>query len=215
LPLEIVGVAADAVYRSLRDPVPPTIYLPFAQQDLRLTSVSLSVRSNGGSPGSLTKSIAAAIGAVNPDLALTFHPLADQVDASLTQERVVAMLSGMFGGLALLLAGLGLYGVTSYAVSRRRTEIGIRMALGAGPAGILRLVLSHVSFLLGAGVVVGACISLWVSKFVASLLYGLEPHDAATLVGSATVLAGVGVLAAWLPAWRASRIDPVVVLRCE
>src|SRR6202040_1827889 len=105
-----------------------------------------------------------------PDLALTFRPLADQISASLIQERVVATLSGLFGALALLLAGIGLYGVAAYAVARRRTEIGIRMALGAAPAGVVRLVLSRVSSLVGVGVIVGAGISLWASQFVASLL---------------------------------------------
>ena len=105
---------------------------------------NLNVRTSPGSSALLTRSIADAISGVNKDLALTFRPLSDQIGASLAQERIVAMLSGFFGGLALLLAGLGLYGVTSYAVSRRRTEIGIRMALGAAPAGVVRLVLSRV-----------------------------------------------------------------------
>src|SRR5205814_9724174 len=132
-----------------------------------------------------------------------FRPLADQVDASLTQERVIAMLAGFFGVLALLLAGLGLYGVTSYAVSRRRTEIGIRMALGAAPKSVVRLVLSRVSLLVGAGVVVGVGVSMWASTFVGALLYGLEPRDPLTLIGAAAVLAAVGALAGWLPARRA------------
>jgi hypothetical protein len=146
-PPEIVGVAGDAVYESLRDPVPPTMYMALAQRIPPPPSVSLSIRSKGASPTQLTRSVIAAIAAVNPDVALTFRPLTDQVEASLTQERVVAMLSGLFGGLALLLAGLGLYGVTAYMVSRRRWEIGIRMALGAAPAGVLRLVLSRVLLL--------------------------------------------------------------------
>jgi len=190
----LVGVVADAVYRSLRDPVPPTMYVPLAQfDDSRRPAppnISVSVRARGGPPALLARGVAAAITSVNPDLALTFRPLADQVDASLTQERIVAMLSGFFGALALLLAGLGLYGVTSYAVTRRRTEIGIRMALGAAPAGVVRLVLARVT-----------------------LLYGLEPRDPATLAGSAAALAAVGALAGWLPAHRASRIDPAQVLR--
>jgi putative ABC transport system permease protein len=125
----------------------------------------------------------------------------------------VAMLAGFFGALALLLAGLGLYGVTSYAVSRRRTEIGIRMALGAAPAGVVRLVLSRVTLLVGIGVLAGAAVSVWASQFVATLLYGLAPRDPITLVGSAAVLASVGAVAGWLPAYRASRIDPAEVLR--
>jgi ABC-type antimicrobial peptide transport system permease subunit len=175
--------------------------------------MSVSVRSATGSPALLARSVSAAITGVNRDLSLTFRPLADQVDASLTQERVVAMLAGFFGALALLLAGLGLYGVTSYAVSRRRTEIGIRMALGAAPGGVVRLVLSRVTLLVAIGVAVGAAVSVWASKFVETLVYGLEPRDPATLAGAAVVLAAVGAIAGWVPAHRASRIDPAEVLR--
>jgi ABC-type antimicrobial peptide transport system permease subunit len=157
--------------------------------------------------------VTAAIRDVNPNLVVTSRSLTDQVNATLTQERVVAMLSGFFGALALLLAGLGLYGVTSYAVSRRRTEIGIRMALGAAPASVVRLVLSRVTGLVAMGVVVGSGISLWASKFVAALLYGLEPGDPVTLIGAVLVLGAVGAAAGWLPAFRASRIDPAEVLR--
>jgi len=216
-PREIVGVVADAVYRALREPIPATMYVPLAQFDDSRSpappSMSISVRSSTGSPALLARSVSAAIAEISPDLALTFRPLADQVNASLTQERVVAILSGFFGGLALLLAGLGLYGVTSYAVTRRKTEIGIRMALGAAPGGVIRLVLSRVSILVGIGVIVGAGASLWASQFVTTLLYGLEPRDPVTLVQSAGVLAAVGALAGWLPAHRASRIDPAEVLR--
>jgi predicted permease len=210
---EIVGYVQDAVYRSLRDPVPPTIYLPIAQQPEPPSGMALSVRAARGSPALLTKSLAQALTAVNGDIAITFRPLADQVDAALTQERLVAMLSGFFGGLALLLAGLGLYGVTSYAVSRRRTEIGIRMALGAAPGGVIRLVLQRVGILVGIGVLAGGAASLWAARFVEALLYGLEPRDAGTLVGSIVVLAAIGTIAGWVPAWRASRIDPAKVLR--
>jgi putative ABC transport system permease protein len=216
-PREIVGVVADAVYRALREPIPATMYVPLAQFDDSRSpapaSMSISVRSTAGSPALLAHSVSAAIAEINPDLALTFRPLSDQVNASLTQERVVAILSGFFGGLALLLAGLGLYGVTSYAVTRRKTEIGIRMALGAAPGGVVRLVLSRVSILVAIGVIVGAGASLWASQFVTTLLYGLEPRDPRTLVQAAAVLAAVGALAGWLPAHRASRIDPAEVLR--
>jgi putative ABC transport system permease protein len=215
-PMAIVGVAADAVYRNLREPMSPTMYAPLSQYDdtrFPLPAAALSVRAGQGSPALLARSVAAAIRDVNPDFSLTFRPLADQVNASLTQERLIAMLSGFFGVLALLLAGLGLYGVTSYAVTRRRMEIGIRMALGAAPAGVVRLVLARVTLLVGAGVAVGAVISLWASRFVATLLFGLEPRDPVTLAGSVAALAAVGALAGWLPAHRASRIDPADVLR--
>jgi predicted permease len=213
--MAIVGVVGDAVYRRLRDPAPPTVYSPVAQSTAgpATTAYHLSVRAAFDSPAQLSRSIADAISGVNRDLTLTFQPLADQVNASLTQERIVAMLSGFFGALALLLAGLGLYGVTSYAVSRQRTEIGIRMALGAAPGGVVRLVLSRVTMLVAAGIVVGAGASVWAAQFVSGLLYGIEPRDPATLAGSAAVLAAVGALAGWLPAYRASRIDPAQVLR--
>jgi ABC-type antimicrobial peptide transport system permease subunit len=122
-------------------------------------------------------------------------------------------LAGFFGVLALLLAGLGLYGLTSYAVTQRRTEIGIRLALGARPRRVVGLVLSRVSLLVAIGVAIGAAISVWASKFVATLLYGLEPGDPVTLAGAIAVLAAIGALAGWVPASRAARIDPMDVLR--
>src|SRR5262249_49497840 len=133
----------------------------------------------------------------------------------LVQERLVAILSAVFGGLALVLAGLGLYGVMSHMVTRRRREIGIRMALGASPRDMLQLVLARVSLLLAVGVSVGAVAALWASKFIASLLYGLGSRDLATMVAAAAVLGAVGLCAGWLPALRAARTDPAVVLRSE
>ena len=210
---EIVGYVKDAVYRSLREPVPPTMYIPIAQHLQPPSGISISVRAAGGPPALLTKSMAAALTSVNPHITLTFRPLAEQVNNSLIQERVVAMLSGFFGGLALLLAGLGLYGVTSYAVNRRRTELGIRLALGAAPGGVIRLVLFRVAILVSLGVILGSAVSLWVGRFVTTLLYGLQPRDPLTLAGAAVVLGAIGALAGWLPARRASRIDPARVLR--
>jgi hypothetical protein len=214
---EIVGLVGDAVYRSVRAGAPPTIYIPLAQYEDKAgptpSNVDLAVRPASGAPALLARSVAAAIAAENKDLAMTFRTLEDQVNASLTQERVLAMLAGFFGGLAMLLAGLGLYGVTSYTVTRRHGEIGIRMALGAAPDSIVRLVLSRVSLMVGVGIAVGIVASIWATQFVSTLLYGLEPRDPATLAGSVAVLATVGALAGWIPARRASRIDPAAVLR--
>ena len=131
---------------------------------------------------------------------------------ALVQERLLALLSAFFGALALLMAAVGLYGVTTYAVNLRRTEIGIRMALGATRNAIMRLVLGRVSILVGIGIIVGLALAAWASRFVTTLLYGLEPGDPLTLMSSAAALAAIGALAGWLPAHRASRLDPTKVL---
>ncbi|MET0166621.1 MAG: FtsX-like permease family protein, partial [Vicinamibacterales bacterium] len=222
-PRTIVGVVSDAVYVSVRDGVRPTVYIPLAQREAGgptavTANVQISVRSLAGSPApsrveGLAPRVAAALTAVDRNLTFTFRPLQDRVDASLTQERLVALVTGFFGTLALLLAGLGLYGVTSYAVTRRRAEIGIRMALGAEPTGVVRLVLVRVFVLVALGVIIGTAVSWWSSQFIASLLYDLQPRDAVTLVSAAVTLTVVGAIAGWLPAYRASRIDPAQVLR--
>ena len=215
--MTIVGVVADAVYSSLRVPAPPTWYAPLSQFDvpefaLVSFSLQLAVRSRTTSPVA-SRDVAAAIGKVNPRLALTFRPLSDYVDAARNQERLVALLAGSFGTLGLLLAGLGLYGITAYAVAVRRSEIGIRMALGATAARIMQLVLARVAILVAAGAIAGMALSLWLSPFVASLLYGVQPHDTATLLGAFIVLASVGVVAGAIPASKAARTNPATVLR--
>ena len=144
---QVVGLVEDAAYRSLRAEMMPTMYIPLGQWDRPSSDVALGIRAANGAPMTLVRSLADALGRVDPRAALTFRPLSDQVAGTLTQERLVARLSIFFGGLALLLAALGLYGVTSYAVNTRRTEIGIRMALGANPAGVVRLVLWRVASL--------------------------------------------------------------------
>jgi putative ABC transport system permease protein len=167
----------------------------------------------------LVESAALAVAGALPGLLVASwgsrRTLDAQIDISLTQERVLAMLSGFFGIVALLLAALGLYGVTAYAVARRRTEIGIRMALGAAPGAIVRLVLSRVAILVGLGIIAGGAISAWALRLIASLLYGLQPFDPGTLGAAGATLAAVAALAGWLPARRASRIEPAGVLRGE
>ena len=173
----------------------------------------IGVRATGGSPALLSKDVVAAVGTVDPNLSLTFKLFADQVGASVMRERIVALLSAFFGGLALLLAGIGLYGVTSYGVSQRRTEIGVRMALGAEASGVVRLVLGRALRLVAVGLLIGVAVSLWASRLVTTLLFGLEPRDLPTLLAAAIVLAVISLLAAGLPARRAARIDPAQVLR--
>lgn len=217
-PLEVVGVVGNAVWRDLREPMGPTVYLPLWQRDeplvLRaLGSITLTVRTHSESPALLTKSLAAAIAGVDPDLMLSARPLVDQLTGSVGPERLGAAVAACFGGLALLLAGIGLYGVTSAAVTWRRTEIGIRMALGAASGRVLQLILARVAFLVGAGILVGLVLSVWVSTFVASLIYEIEPRDPLTFVGTSVALGAVCGLAGWFPAWRATRIDPAELLR--
>jgi predicted permease len=213
----VVGITEDTVFRSIRSPALPAYYAPLAQRSdpMLWTYFYITVQAKAGSPALLTQSLTTTLHAINPDLTLTFRPIADQVNESLAQDRLVAMLAGFFGALALLLAALGLYGVTAQAVTQRRGEIGVRMALGATPGGIVRLVLTRVSRLVAGGVAVGVIASLWTARFAASLLYGITPRDPTTLAGACVVLASVAAVAGWLPAYRASRIDPSEVLRTQ
>jgi putative ABC transport system permease protein len=215
-PFEVVGVVADAVYSSLRDPVPPTFYMSLAQFDylteLGIREINLNVRSRTESPIQLTKSVSTTITNVDPQLSLTLSPLLGRVSAALTQQRVVAQLSGCVSVLALLLAGLGLYGVAVQAAASRRTEIGIRMALGATGARIMSLMFKRALVPVAAGVALGIVISLWAAKLAGSLLYGVESRDIGTLSIAVIVLLTVAGLATWFPARRAVRTDPGVVL---
>jgi len=210
-------VVGNVVYGSPRDVPPPTIYLPLAQaiglRPPNATEVSISVRSVARSSVRLTHDAARALTAIDRNLVFGVRPLTEAANASLAQERLLATLSAFFGALALLLAGVGVYGVAAYAVIRRRTEIAIRMALGARPGRVVRLVLQRVALLVGAGIVIGIVASIWLSRFVAAFVYGVQPRDPITLSVAALALAAVGGFAGSLPALWASRIDPTETLR--
>jgi putative ABC transport system permease protein len=208
-PMTIVGVVRDATYDSLRDAPPPTLYEPIAPNP----QISLSVRAGGIDPSGLTRSVVAAIEHVDAGLALTIRPLTQDLDDLLLRERLLARLSAFFGVLALALAGLGIYGVVAYAVSRRQREIGIRTALGASSGRVVRVVVRQAAVLVAIGVVAGLVLSVWASRFAATLLYGLAPGDPVTLGSAAATLVAVALLASWLPSRRAARIDPARVLR--
>jgi predicted permease len=208
--LTIVGVARDAVYTSLREGPPATMYLPSAH-----AFGPISVRAESQSPAYLIQAVIAAITDIDGDLKLSAHLLADDFSAAVARERMLAVLAALFGGLALLLAGVGLYGVVSYGVGARRTEIGIRISLGASRAGVVGLIVRRVAVLMCVGVAVGVPISLLGAQYVSGLLFGVSAHDPATLAVATLALASVGLAAAWIPAQRAASISPTRALRAD
>jgi predicted permease len=211
--VEIVGVVENAAYRRVREDFVPTMYRPVSLSDEPPPFASLSVRTGPGGALGLQAALTAAIRAVDPTIAVTYQAMTTRLHDQLTEVRAIALLSGFFGGLALVLAAIGLYGVTSYGVNERRREIGIRLTLGAGRAAAERFVLGGVTKLVAVGVVLGLVASAALSPIVRTLLYELEPRDPLTMAAAAVCLAVVGLLAGWLPARRAARIDPAQVLR--
>ena len=211
----VVGVVGDAVYSSIQDPMPPTVYLALAQDDDPINPVNfyLAARPQQGSPLALINPLTKALRAINPDLNLTFRPVTEQVDASLAQERLVASIAGFFAVLALTLAGIGLYGVISYAVAQRKTEIAIRMAIGAAPSDVRTLVLSQAAIILALGLAFGGVLSVWAARVVAVLLFNVPPGDLITFGEAIASVFTVGIAASFIPAWRASRLEPSTILR--
>ena len=212
---QIVGVVGDAVYTSPREGMQPTMYVPIAERNPSefWQTVLLTVNAAPGLRAAVERDVAAALTRVDPTIAFTFRNFDQLVEATVAQERLIAMLSSFFGGLALLLAALGLYGVVAHAVRARQTEIGMRIALGAAPSSIVRLVFQRVGVLIAAGLAFGLAGSLWAARFVEALLFHVEARDQTTFAGAAAVLVAVGVLAAWVPARRAARLDPARILR--
>jgi predicted permease len=212
---EIVGVVGDAAYTSPREGMQATMYVPIAQRNpLEFwETVLLTINAAPAQRAAVERDVAAALTRVEPTVVFTFGTFDRLVEATITQERLIAMLSAFFGGLALLLAAVGLYGVVAHAVRARQAEIGLRMALGAAPSSIVRLVFQRVGVLIAAGLAFGLAGSLWAVRFVEALLFHLETRDPVTFAGAAAVLVAVSVLAAWMPARRAARLDPATVLR--
>jgi ABC-type antimicrobial peptide transport system permease subunit len=176
---------------------------------------SITVRAQPGAESTLPNAIRSALLQVNPALILEFTDLKPAIRQRLTRERLMTVLAGFFAALAVLLAGIGVYGVSSYMVSQRRNEIGIRMALGATRRRILGLVMAEATKLLGAGVIVGIVLTLVAAPTARAFLFGLQPRDPLTLAIAVAGLAVVAILASVLPARRAARVDPMVALRDE
>jgi predicted permease len=214
VPIQIVGVVKDAKYEDLREEALPTAYLPLSQDSVQSAYANFLLRT-AGAPSSLGPGVKAMVADVNRSIALELTPLSAQVDRSLSRERLLATLSGFFGALALLLATIGLYGTLSYSVARRRNEIGVRIALGAGQERVLRLVLGEVVRLVLVGVALGTVAALFSTRVMTSFLFGMSASDPATVIGATTIMTVVGLAAGALPAWRAARVDPISALRDE
>jgi predicted permease len=212
--IRIIAVAANAKYLNLREPDPLALYLAYTQND-GPGSLSFIVRADSG-PASVYPAFRAAVKEIAPGTpVLALKTMEDQVKDSLGRERLMASLSLFFGVLALLLTCIGLYGILAYTVARRTGEIGMRVALGASRANVIWLILRDTLWHVGAGALVGVAAVLATSRFIAGFLYGVKPNDPWMLALAVTALTVVALAAAWLPARRAARLDPMVALRDE
>src|SRR6266849_1168118 len=211
---EIVGVVKDTKYTDLREPTPPMVFAPADQfPDMRPWAVLLTRFSS--SPSVAITAVREKISQISPAIRTEFHVFQTDIENGLNRERLMAVLSGFFGALAALLAMIGLYGVISYIVATRKNEIGIRMALGASPGSVVLMIVRQTLALLGVGVGAGLVLAIAAAKGANSLLYGLEANDPLTLFSAAGFLAAVALVASYIPAYRASRADPMNALRYE
>jgi putative ABC transport system permease protein len=212
----VVGEVKDSVYNDMHDEMLPVMYFPRTQLEPPFVypGATFLIRSRGGM-GGLLNEVKDTIAGVNPEIDVQFKVLSTQIRESLVQDELMATLCGFFGALAVLLAAIGLYGVISYTVAQRTNEIGIRMALGAQRSRVIGLILGEVGILIGIGVAVGVGLTLAGSKAASSLLYGLKARDPVTLIAAVVLLAAIGFAASFVPARRASRLDPMVALRYE
>jgi putative ABC transport system permease protein len=211
---EVVGVTKDAKYVRLSDPFSPTVFTAL-DQTARFQPGAVILTRSPIAPSAQIAAIKREMAAINPGMALNFYTLHSEIAESLLRARLMATLSGFFGFLAAVLASIGLYGVMAYIVARRRSEIGIRMALGADRLSVMKLIGGESGKLLALGLLLGTIFALAASQAVTKLLYGLSPNDPFTIGLSALLLALVALPASLIPALRAARLDPMKALREE
>jgi predicted permease len=217
LDFEVVGVVADSVYETLRAAAPPTVYCPVVQREAIFPG-GFGVVFEAHVAGSVAQASEALRSTLQPALpgsAVEVRALNQQIERALVQERVMATLGAAFGILGLALAAVGLYGLLTYTVARRTNEIGIRLALGAKRQEVLWMVIRHALTLLGTGVAIGIPAAWAASRLVSSMLFGVRGTDPMTIGVATVALVATGLIAGFLPAWRASRVDPMVALRYE
>ncbi|MGE0864082.1 MAG: ADOP family duplicated permease [Vicinamibacterales bacterium] len=212
--IQIVGVVRNTKYQDIKEDFPPIVHLAASQSADFFDSASFVVTLRPG-VASVAPALARRVAEVNPAINLQTRLISESVSSALVRERLMAALSGAFGALAGLLAAIGLYGVMSYTVTRRSNEMGIRLAMGAARGEVLRMVLLDAGKLVTVGLVAGVALGLGAANAASSLLFGLQPTDPATLAAAVGMLAAIGLAASYFPALRASRLDPMKVLRDE
>jgi len=213
-PIEIIGVVRDAKYTGVRDDIPRQVFVAFMENDFAGGAV-MYVRT-ARQPDAAFGSIRQVMRQLDSNIPLyNVRTLESQADQSLLNERLIATLSTAFGLLATLLAVIGLYGVMAYTVARRTREIGVRMALGAVAGDVVWLVMREVLVLVGSGLTLGLAGAWALSRLVGSQLYGVTANDPATIAGAAGILAAIALVAGYVPARRATRVNPVLALRYE
>ncbi len=211
----IVGVCSDARYKNLKEKPPTTMYLAYRQKTRKTGFMCFMVRS-ALPPLSLVPAIRKAVAAIEPSIPITEITTQQQcIDQSIVQERLFATLCGFLALVAIVLSCIGLYGLMAYTVKRRTDEIGIRLALGALPREVSIPIIYEAVVLSTIGVIMGTPVAYGIAHYLRSTLYEIPPYDPKTLIGSAVLLIGVATLSAWIPAWRAARIDPMTALRSE
>jgi predicted permease len=213
VPIQVIGIARDSKYARLEQPAPPTLFMPHAQ--LPASGMTVEVRT-ASDPMTLAAAIREAVARSDPGMALAeMKTERQQIAETVGKPRALALLTAVSGAIGLLLACVGLYGVVSYETARRTQEIGIRMALGAGRADVLRLVMRQIVVVLAIGSAIGLALALASSRLIGSLLFGIAPTDPLAIGSALALLIGVALAASYLPARRAARLDPTQALRYE